>query len=229
MSSFHGVNGADNNSHSTTPYEYTSAFSSKFSALNISGAIHSNVPWMFERPDSSVLRRTRDRPKSAIFTRHLSSTRMLGDLRSRWRIGGDRECRYCMPLATDSATWCVRGPPSGPPFLRRMLCRDPRRMNSVAMKGGSAHHPMNSSKFGCLSRDSTTASSLKRVTTSAPRSSSCFTATIVPFHVPRNTSAKPPTATRSCSCTSDGAISHSRIVFSIGTSPPATNALWFCS
>mmetsp|Transcript_5238 Transcript_5238/g.23380 ORF Transcript_5238/g.23380 Transcript_5238/m.23380 type:complete len:215 (+) Transcript_5238:535-1179(+) len=148
MSSFHGVSGAERSSHRTTPYEYTSAFSSKFSARNISGAIHSNVPWMLLLPDRSVLRLTRERPKSAIFTRHLSSTRMLGDLRSRWRMGGDREWRYCIPLATDSATWCVRGPPSGAPFLRRMLCREPRRMNSVAMNGGSAHQPMKSSRFG---------------------------------------------------------------------------------
>ena len=82
-------------------------------------------------------------------------------------------------------------------------------MNSVAMSGGSAHQPMNRSRLGCRNRHSVKTSSRSLSTTSGPRSSSCFTATVVPFQVPRNTSAKPPTATRSRKRSSAGAMVHS--------------------
>ena len=39
---------------------------------------------------AKVEKRTRDMPKSAILTLHFSSTRMFGDFKSKWRIGGER-------------------------------------------------------------------------------------------------------------------------------------------
>ena len=57
-----------------------------------------------DRPERRVLRRTRASPKSAILTRHLSSSRMFGLFRSRCKMGCARECRYCIPLATETAT-----------------------------------------------------------------------------------------------------------------------------
>ena len=70
-----------------------SARSSYGSARSISGAIHSGVPWNSERAEAKVEKRTRDMPKSAILTRHFSSTSMFGDFKSKWRIGGDRVWR----------------------------------------------------------------------------------------------------------------------------------------
>ena len=57
--------------------------------------------------------RTRLSPKSAILTLQRSSSRILGDLRSRCISGGERVCRYDMPRATDTATATRAGPGRG--------------------------------------------------------------------------------------------------------------------
>mmetsp|Transcript_871 Transcript_871/g.3224 ORF Transcript_871/g.3224 Transcript_871/m.3224 type:complete len:207 (-) Transcript_871:355-975(-) len=170
--------------------------------------MYSGVPWPLPRELIIVRMRTRDIPKSATLTVHLWSTKMFGLLRSRCRIGGDRECKYCIPLATDKAT-CLERDRSSLPSRLSMAYRLPRAINSVRIRGGSGVNPMNKSRFGCRSDASTFTSFRSSTSTSRPRSRSCFTATVVPAHFARKTSAKPPTASRSPKSTASGATSHS--------------------
>ena len=106
----------------------------------------------------------------------------------------------------------VAGRAQVPAVPAQVECRDPRRMNSVAMSGGSAHQPMNRSRLGCRTGTASSASGEGEACRRRPVPSALeqlLHRHRGSFQVPRNTSAKPPTATRSRKRSSAGAMVHS--------------------
>mmetsp|Transcript_1129 Transcript_1129/g.3236 ORF Transcript_1129/g.3236 Transcript_1129/m.3236 type:complete len:205 (-) Transcript_1129:455-1069(-) len=130
------------NSHNTTPKEYTSVHvvCASWACPSIaSGAWYCGVPpaaAVVTPPTVAMLETAVARLKSASLGRRLLSSRMLELLMSQCTIGGDRECRYCRPRATPSAT-ARRHTFAGSSRLlsrrRNSPKRLPRAQNSITM------------------------------------------------------------------------------------------------